>query len=57
MPSVVNTPPSFSPQAGTGPDRLTARPGPVFAGIGGRVGDLAFIAYMNTGLRGRSFEK
>jgi hypothetical protein len=28
--------PSFSPQAGTGPDRLIARPGPVFAGIGGR---------------------
>src|SRR5439155_879141 len=54
-PGVVSTPPSFSPQRGTGPGRL--RPGPVFAGIGGRVGDLAFIDYMDTGRRGRCFEK
>jgi hypothetical protein len=52
---VVSKPPSFSPHAGTGPDRL--RPGPVFAGKGGRVGDLAFIAHMNTGRRDRGFEK
>jgi hypothetical protein len=45
--SVVSRPPSFSPQARTGPDRL--RPGPVFAGIEGRVGELAFTGYMNTG--------
>src|SRR5712691_10965224 len=45
--TVVSNPPSFSPHAGTGPDRL--RPGPVLAGIGGRVGDLAFICVMDTG--------
>jgi hypothetical protein len=57
-PIVVRNPPSFSPHAGTGPDLL--RPGPVFAGIGGRVGDLAFLAfidYMNTGRKSRCFEK
>src|SRR5207237_991030 len=42
--NVVRRPPSFSPQAGTGPDRFLGRPGPVLTGIGGRVGELAFIA-------------
>ena len=42
-------------QAGTGPDRL--RPGPAFAGIGGRVGELAVIRYMNTGPERRCSEK
>jgi hypothetical protein len=53
--SVVSKPPSFSPHAGTGPDRL--RPGPVLAGIGGRGGDFVFIAHMNTDRSGRCFEK
>jgi len=43
-PNVVRRPPSFSPQAGTGPERFAARAGPVLTGIGGRVGELAFIA-------------
>jgi len=43
-PNVVSRPPNFSPQAGTGPERFVARAGPVLTGIGGRVGELAFIA-------------
>ena len=55
-PSVVRNPPSFSPQAGTGPERFGARAGPVRARLGGWEGEVDLMCSMNTGPSARCFE-